>query len=163
MLVPGVSEALIWPWLYLRLVLFTCRPRRTHYHPTPSHKLIHTGVPASSPRPTTLSLFITPPRACLLHRVHVADCLSSPCHSLPLPEYTVEIRLSTWSVLAKEMWAKVTNIISGETFYKSFGALSQSVSLCPGPRQNGAGFSQEGQRWWWAEYPAQQTSTVSQT
>lgn len=56
MLVPGVSEALIWAWLYLRLVLFTCRPRRTHYHPTPSHKHIHTGVPASSPRPTTLSL-----------------------------------------------------------------------------------------------------------
>lgn len=74
MLAPGASEVLIRLWLYLRLVLFICRYRCTHYHPTSSHKLTHTGIPTRYPGPM-LSLFLYCKGLLILHKVGVVDCM----------------------------------------------------------------------------------------
>lgn len=59
------------------------------------------------PRPTTHSLSQhCLPRACLLHRVMWQIVWVVPPHT-PLPEYSIEIRLSTRSVLAEEVEQKL--------------------------------------------------------
>lgn len=86
------------------------------------------AVLARCPRPTTHSLlWHCLPRAYLLHRMHVTDWLSSPRHTLLCPSIPLKSG-SAPDLCWPKRWSK-------SYMCRIRRELSQSISLCPGPRQ----------------------------